>query len=278
MDHCRCGSGVRWCARADALFNVDGVHVVHVEHVGERLVLDVETAAEVMGCPSCGVVSEAHGRRVHEAADGPCFGVSTVVRWRKRIWRCREPACPRGVFSEEHDFLAPRAKLTRRAIVWATDALADDDTTVSAVARHLKVDWHTCWDAVEVEAARRVSDPARMAGVRTLGVDEHIWRPSRIGDKNRAVTAMVDLTRDEQGNLHARLLDVVTGRSGTAYVGWLKDQTQEFVTGIEHAALDPFRGYANALRDELPDAVADRLRILLVAAGNRPYRRRPHHA
>jgi hypothetical protein len=31
--------------------------------------------------------------------------------------------------------------------------------------------------------------------VSTLGVDEHIWRPSRHGP-DRAVTAMVDLTRD----------------------------------------------------------------------------------
>ncbi len=89
----------------------------------------------------------------------------------------------------------------------------------------------------------------------TLGVDEHIWRPSRIGD-GRAVTSMVDLTRDRDGNLHARLLDVVPGRSGTAYAGWLKAQDASFVAGVEHAALDPFRGYANAIRDELPDAVA----------------------
>jgi hypothetical protein len=27
----------------------------------------------------------------------------------------------------------PRARLTRRAVVWATDALAKDDTTVSGV-------------------------------------------------------------------------------------------------------------------------------------------------
>jgi transposase len=25
---------------------------------------------------------------------------------------------------------------------------------------------------------------------------------------------------------------------------------------VEHAALDPFRGYRNAIRDELPEAVA----------------------
>ena len=33
-------------------------------------------------------------------------------------------------------------------------------------------------------------------------------------------------------------------------------QADGFVDGVEHAALDPFRGYANAIRDELPDAVA----------------------
>jgi hypothetical protein len=55
---------------------------------------------------------------------------------------------------------------------------------------------------------------------------------------------MVDLTRDEHGRLHARSLDVVAGRSATAYAGWLKQQLPEFIAGIEHPALDPFRGYA----------------------------------
>lgn len=56
----------------------------------------------------------------------------------------------------------------------------------------------------------------------TLGVDEHIVRPSRRNHTDHAVTAVVDLTRDAGGRLHARLLDVVPGRSGTAYAGWLK--------------------------------------------------------
>lgn len=145
MDHCRCGPGVRWCARAGAMFGVAGMHVLAVDRDDHRLLVTVETAAgDLNGCPSCGVVAVGHGRRVHEAADAPCFGVPTVLRWRKRIWRCPEPACPRGTFSEDHSVLAPRAKLTRRAITWATDALAHDDTTVSALARHLGVDWHTC--------------------------------------------------------------------------------------------------------------------------------------
>jgi transposase len=232
------------------------MHVVTVDRQPDRLVLTIETDADPAGCPRCGVVAVGHGRRVHEAGDAPCFGMPVRLRWRKRIWRCPEPACPVGTFSEQHPFLPARAKLTTRAVAWATDALEHDDTTVSALARHLGVDWHTCWDAVEVEARRRLADPARLEGVSALGVDEHIWRPSKIGAKDRAVTAMVDLTRDQEGNLHARLLDVVPGRSGTAYATWLQQQTPEFIAGIEHAALDPFRGYANAVRDELPDTVA----------------------
>jgi transposase len=238
------------------LFDVPGMHVLGVERDDrDRLVVTVETDADTGGCPGCGVVTVGHGRRDHVAADAPCFGAVTRVRWRKRIWRCAEPACPVVTFSEQHELIAPRAKLTCRAITWATDALAFDDTTVAALARHLGVDWHTLWDAVEVEAVGRTSDPVRLSGVSTLGVDEHIWRPSRIG-ADRAVTAMVDLTRDQHGCLHARLLDVVPGRSGTAYATWLKDQPTGFTGVIKHAALDPFRGYANAIRDELPDAVA----------------------
>jgi hypothetical protein len=66
--------------------------------------------------------------------------------------------------------------LTTRAVAWATSALSYDDTTVSALATHLGVDWHTAWDAIEVAAKVRTSDPDRLRGIRTLGVDEHIVR------------------------------------------------------------------------------------------------------
>jgi hypothetical protein len=126
------------------------------------------------------------------------------------------------------------------------------DTTVSAPARHLDVAWHTTWTAIETEAKARVARPERLAGVKTLGVDEHVWRPSRIGT-DRAVTIMVYLTRDQDGCLHAQLLDAVVGRFGIAYKTWLQNQSDEFTATVEQAALNPFRGYANAMGDELPD-------------------------
>ena len=63
---------------------------------------------------------------------------------------------------------------------------------------------------------------------------------------------MVDLTRDQAGCLHARLLDAVVGRSGTVYKRWLETQSGGFVDGVETAALDPFRGYANAIATGCP--------------------------
>ena len=100
-----------------------------------------------------------------------------------------------------------------------------------------------------------------------MGVDEHIWRPSRVSSKDKAVTVMVDLTRDEHGCLHARLLDAVQGRSGRVYADWLAEQGLEVTVSVEHAALDPFRGYANAIRDELPDAtpVLDAFHVVKLA-------------
>ncbi len=257
MTHCTCGSGASWCARTEELFGVDGVHVLDVTTRDDgSLLLDVETGEELAGCASCGVVAVGHGRRVVRLHDTPCFGRPVLVRWRKRIWRCPEPACPVRTWTEEHPYAPARSKLTARATRWAVDGLRHDDTTVSAIARHLGVDWHTAWSAIKERAKRRIATPGRLTGVTTLGVDEHIWRPSKISSTDKAVTVMVDLSRDEHGCLHARLLDAVQGRSGKVYADWLTDQGVEVTLSVEHAALDPFRGYANAIRDELPDATA----------------------
>ena len=57
-------------------------------------------------------------------------------------------------------------------------------------------------------------------GVANLGVDEHVWRhtPHKAATKGPGMlTGMVDLTRDADGRVHARLLDLVPGRTGKAY-------------------------------------------------------------
>ena len=75
MRDCTCGPGARWCARADALFDVAGMHLLDVDRDDRgRLLLTVETDQAAMGCRSCGVVAVGHGRREHRVHDAPCFG------------------------------------------------------------------------------------------------------------------------------------------------------------------------------------------------------------
>ena len=243
------------CLTAAVMFGVSGVRVLAAGEVDGELHLLVETTEQVQGCRACGVVALAHCRREHLLRDAPFGHRPVVVMWRKRVYRCAERLCPVSTFSEQHPLAGHRAALTRRAVTWAVDALECDDTTVSALARRLGVGWHTLWRAAKVEAAARVARPGRLDRVDSLGVDEHVWRPGRFG-AGRDVTVMVDLTRGPDGTMRARLLDMAPGRSGTVYKTWLDAQSPAFRAGIKYAALDPFRGYANALRDGLEDAVA----------------------
>jgi transposase len=106
------------------------------------------------------------------------------------------------------------------------------------------------------------ADESRFEGVRTLGVDEHVWhhvstRPIADGGRGpKELTGMVDLSRDAAGKTRARLLDLVPGRTGAAYLDWLAARNARFRDGIGVATLDPFQGYKNAIDDQLEDAVA----------------------
>ncbi len=154
------------CPRAAVMFGVPGVRVLDVDADDGGLRLTVETDARVEGCRECGVLAVPHDRREHRLHDAPFGHRRVVVRWRKRVWRCAEPACPTVTFTESHPLAGPRSRLTRRAVVWAADALADDDTTVAALARRLDVDWHTLWDAVAVEAECRAPTRPASSGSR----------------------------------------------------------------------------------------------------------------
>lgn len=253
-----CHAHDAYCDRCDLLVGLPGLHVVGVERDPGGVRITVESAPVVMGCPSCGVVAGSHGRRTVRLVDTPCFGAPTVVWWRKRTWACPEPACPVGVFTEQDEQVAkPRAMLTTRACRWVVEQLRREHASISGLARQLGTTWRTVWTSIVPILQRAADDEARFAGVRTLGVDEHLWHhvsPRKRGPKE--LTGMVDLSRDKDGRVHARLLDLVPGRSGTVYKTWLDQRGKAFKAHVEVATLDPFRGYKNAIDDKLADATA----------------------
>ena len=254
-----CPTDHTYCANCDLLVGLDGLHVIDVTRTGrDVLVVTVESAPSVMGCPMCGVVAHSHGRRTVTLVDTPCFGKPTRVRWRKRTWECVEPSCPTRVFTEHNDEIGRRrGLLTRRACWWAIDQLAGEHASVLGLARQLGVAWKTVWGTLQPILAARAADESRFAGVTTLGVDEHVWH--HVSTRHRGpkeLTGMVDLTRDKDGRVQARLLDLVPGRSGTVYKAWLDARGDAFKKQVQVATLDPFHGYKNAIDDKLADATA----------------------
>jgi transposase len=256
-----------YCSRCDLLVGLDGFHVVEVaEHRGRRgswLRVVVESPARAGGCRVCGVVAHSHGRREVRLVDIPCMGRPVELVWRKRTWRCAEPLCAAGVFTEQHDDLAkPRALLTARACWWAINQLRREHASVQGLARQLGTAWRTVWRSIKPLLEALADDESRFDGVTTLGVDEHVWhhtstKPEAQGGRGpKELTGMVDLSRDAKGRTRARLLDLVPGRSGAAYAQWLQARNESFRAGIGVATLDPFHGYKNAIDDHLEDAVA----------------------
>ena len=110
-------------------------------------------------------------------------------------------------------------------------------------------------NAVLSEGSRvLINDPGRFDGVRVVGVDEHVWRHTRRGDKY--VTVVIDLTPVRDGTGPARLLDMVPGRSKQAFKQWLADRDQSWRQAVEVVAMDGFTGFKSAATEEVPDAVA----------------------
>lgn len=131
---CRLAGG--YCDRCDLLVGLDGLRVTAVEgdegdDRGGRLTVTVESSPGPMGCSRCGVVAVRHGRVEVVLVDVPWGDRPVRIRWRKRRWRCLEPACPVGSFVEQNEAIVrPRGLLTNRACRWAIGQLRREHASV----------------------------------------------------------------------------------------------------------------------------------------------------
>lgn len=236
---------------AAAMLGLPGFVVLAAGEASGELELLVETTPRQAGCPGCGVVAVPHGRRPHLVRDIPSAGRPVLLVWVKRIWRCAEPVCGRRTWTETSAAVAPRATLTERARRWACERVGREERTVAAVARELGVGWGTVMRAVRDYGQPLIDDPARLAGVTGLGVDEHVWQHANVRRVTQFATGITDLTPGRP----ARLLEVLPGRTGKVYADWLAAREDSWKAQVSFAALDPFRGYATALTRQLPGTV-----------------------
>lgn len=203
-------------------------------------------------CRRCGCEGTPRGTVVRRLAHEPFGWRPTVLLVTVRRYRCGE--CGHVWRQDMSKAAWPRAKVSRRGLRWALEGIVLDHLTVARIAEGLAVSWNTANDAVLAEGRRvLINDQHRFDGVAVLGVDEHIWRHTRRGDKY--VTVIIDLTpiRDDTGP--ARLLDMVEGRSKHVFKTWLASRPEHWRSVVEVVAMDGFTGFKTATTEELPDAV-----------------------
>jgi len=218
-------------------------------------------------CEVSGVYRDSVERRL---TDLPVAGHPLQLRVRVPRYRCPTTSCERVIFTHDTSGLArPGASTTRRCAKFVLGRLVIDRATIAAVARELGRSWDTI-NAIAVEATTELLadlGPARLDGVRVIGVDEHRWAHTRHAAGDGFVTVIVDLTAVVTGTGRARLLDLVAGRSAAAFADWLAERTPAFRAQIEVVAMDGFTGYNNAATSEVPDAVTvmDPFHVLALA-------------
>ncbi len=75
---------------ATAMLGLPGFVLLAVSEYAGELEQAVETVESVVGCPGCGVLARAHGRRPTWVRDLPAGGRPVVLVWVERVWRCVE--------------------------------------------------------------------------------------------------------------------------------------------------------------------------------------------
>jgi transposase len=254
------------------LLGLEGLACLKVERDAEghpvaHLVTAEEQAAR---CPACGQLSTHPKQNVTtRPRDLPHGGRGVALMWRKRRWRCRNPSCGRGSFTEAVPAVPARHRLTTRLRTAAGEAVGDRGVTVEQAGRELGLSWPTVMAAARVHADQVL--PATPAPVRVLGIDEtrrgrRRWaRNPATGVWEVAVDAwhvgFVDISGD-QG-----LLGQAEGRTRQAVVGWLAWQPQQWRDQIQYVAIDMSTVFASALRQALPQAtlVVDHFHVVQLA-------------
>ena len=173
-----------------------GLVVVGQRLEPQRAVLACRVVEQDQWCRRCGCEGVVRDTVVRRLAHEPLGWRPTVLEVTIRRYRCT--GCGHVWRQDTTRAAEPRARLSRRALRWALEGLVVQHLTVARIAEGLDVSWNTANDAVLAEGKRvLISDPHRFDGVSVIGVDEHVWRHTRKGDKY--VTVIIDLTPVRDG-------------------------------------------------------------------------------
>ncbi len=85
---------------ATAMLGLPGFALLAVSDYAGEFEQAVETAVAEVFCRGCGVQARPHARRPCWVRDLPCADRPVTLVLVKRVWRCREAACPVMTWTE----------------------------------------------------------------------------------------------------------------------------------------------------------------------------------
>lgn len=210
-----------------------GQHIVASKIVVRCRVVDPDE-----WCHLCGAKGMPRDTVTRRLAHTPCGWKPTTLHIRVRRYACS--GCGHVRRQDASKAADPRAKLFHGGVRWALEGLVVQHLTVARAAQGLAVSWNTANTAVLAQGQRLLIDGEhRLEGVKVLGVDEHVWRHTRKGDKY--VTVIIDLTAVRNKSRPARLLDMVEGRSKAVFKTWLANQPDTWREQVKVVAMVPHK-------------------------------------
>lgn len=152
-------------------------------------------------CRRCGCAGRPRDTVTRELAHEPLGWRPTTLLVTIRRYRCT--GCGHVWRQDTSRAAEPRARLSRRGLAWALEAIVCQHLSIARVAQGLGVAWNTANDAVLAEGRRvLINDPDRLNGVKVIGVDEHL-RGSALGFRN--LTNYIARSLLETGGFRPRL-------------------------------------------------------------------------
>lgn len=231
----------------------------------------VVTAEEsARACPSCGVfATRLKDYRTTRPRHLPCGGRPVSIRWRKARWRCTEPACPRGSFTEAIRAVPAGMRTTTALRQAAGAAVCDGSRTVVQAGRDLHLSRPVVQRCVEDYAARVL--PATPPETTAIGIDE--TRRGKPVWKQNPTTGKWELLADAW---HIGFVDAVGGRglfgqvegcNATSVADWLSARPASWREQVRYVAIDLCSTFRAAVTRALPHAtvVVDCFHIVQLA-------------
>jgi transposase len=86
--------------------NLDGVRLIQIDDEAVVPEVHVELERELVGCPTCGVVTTVKDRHRVTLVDLTMAGRMVALVWNKRRFRCAERSCPTGTWTEVDERIA----------------------------------------------------------------------------------------------------------------------------------------------------------------------------